>query len=175
MALDASITAKGQKQGAFSGQNPMKSRAGSSVVTRVNWEIESPKDHTSGLSMGKREHKPLIVEMPLDSAVINYKTAIVNNEVLTDVLINFFTTASATLATGGPGGSGGEAKAFYTIELKNAVVQKVEFVHPFSRSIDPEVKSRDIHVKVAFTYQQITCTWVVGGKTFSDDWTLGNQ
>jgi type VI secretion system secreted protein Hcp len=176
MALDADITTTGQKQGKFAGQNPVKARAGSSVVTRVDWEIEAPKDHHTGLATGKREHRPVVVEMPLDSAAINYKTAIVNNEVLSTVLINFYQTAAATLGqVGGAGGSGGESKAYYTIELKNAVVQKVQFIHPFTRSLDPEIKNRDLHIKVSFTYQAITTTWTVGGKVFNDDWTAGSQ
>jgi type VI secretion system Hcp family effector len=166
------IITTGTKQGKFKGQNPVKTRADSSVVLRANWEIEAPRDHHTGLSVGKREHKPVVVELTLDSAAINYKTAVATNEVLSLVAISFFQAASATLnQAGGAGLAGGETKPYYTIELKNAVVQKVEFIQPFSRAIDPEVKNRDIHIRVSFTYQQITCVWTVGGVTWVDDWT----
>jgi type VI secretion system Hcp family effector len=173
MALDADITVTGQKQGKFAGQNSVKSRAGSSVVLSTDWGMEAPRDNHTGLSVGKREHKPCTVHLTLDSAAINYQTALANNEVLTSVLVNFYQTAAATLSqVGGAGGSGGEAKPYYTMEFKNAVVQKIEFGQPWSRHIDPELRNKDIFIKVSFTYQEITSTWVVGGKTFNDNWMV---
>jgi type VI secretion system secreted protein Hcp len=173
MPLDADITVTGQKQGKFAGQNPIKSRAGSSVVLSTEWSIEAPRDNHTGLAVGKREHHPVTVHLTLDSAAINYQTAVSNNEVLTTVLLNFYQTAAASLGqAAGAGGSGGEAKPYYTMELKNAVVQKVEFGQPWSRHIDPELRNKDIFIKVSFTYQEITSTWVVGGKTYNDNWAV---
>jgi len=172
MALDADITSTGAKQGKFAGQNPVKTRAGSSVVLATEWACEAPRDNHTGLSVGKREHKPLVCHLTLDSACINYQTAIATNEVLSTVLVNFYQTAAASLGqAAGAGGAGGETKPYYTIELKNAVVQKVEFGQPWSRHIDPELRNKDIFIRVSFTYQVITTTWCVGGKTWSDDWT----
>jgi type VI secretion system secreted protein Hcp len=175
MSLDADIKVTGSKQGAFKHQSPMKNRQGTSVVTRVSHEIIAPRDIHNGLATGKREHQPVVVEMPLDSSAINFKTAIVNNETLTTVMIRFYQTATGTLMQGGPGGSGGEAKEFYTIELKNAVVSKVEFKHPYSRAVDPEIKNKDLHLIVHLTYAEITVTWVVGGVTMNDAWIAGSQ
>jgi len=170
MALDASIKVTGAKQGAFKHQSQIKSRTGTSVVTRVSYEVEAPRDAHSGLAMGKREHKPVVLELPLDSSAINFKTAIATNETLNTVVINFFQSTTAGLHQGTAAGAGGESKPFYTIELKNAVVQKVEFIHPYSRAVDPEVKNREIFIRVSLTFMEITATWVEGGVTFNDSW-----
>jgi len=175
MALDASIKAVGAKQGAFKHQNQIKSRVGTSIVTAVRYEIEAPRDPHTGLATGKREHHPVVVEFPMDSSVINWKTAIVNNETLNTVTINFFQTVTAGLTQGTAAGSGGEAKPYYTIELKNAVVSKLEFVHPYSRAVDPEIKNKEIHARVHLTFMEITATWVEGGVTMNDAWLSGSQ
>jgi type VI secretion system secreted protein Hcp len=175
MSLDADIKVVGSKQGPFKHQSAMKNRAGTSVVTEVTHEIIAPRDLHTGLATGKREHQPVRVVLPLDSSAINFKTAIVNNETLTSVMIRFYQTATGTLMQGGAGGSGGEAKEYYTIELKNAVVSKVEFKQPYSRAVDPEVKNRDLHIVVHLTYAEITVTWVVGGVTMNDAWMAGSQ
>jgi len=175
MALDLTVKATGAKQSAFKHQNQIKSRTGTSVVTQLRYEIEAPRDAHTGLATGKREHKPVIFEGPLDSSVINWKTAIVNNETLTTVTFNFYQTVTAGLTQGTAAGSGGEAKAFYTIELKNAVVSKIEFVSPYSRSADPEIKNKEIHYRVHLTFMEITATWVEGGVTVNDNWLVGSQ
>lgn len=172
MALDGTIKVTGSKQGAFAHQNPIKSRAGTSVVLGVEWEVEAPRDQHTGLAVGKREHHPIHAHIPLDSSAINFKTSVAFNEVLTTVMFQFFQSATATLnQAGGAGGMGGEAKPYYTIELKNAVVASVKFVQPWTRSVDPEIKNKDIYIRVGLTYQSITATWVEGGKTWTDDWT----
>jgi len=172
MALDASITTVGSKQGAFKGSNPLKGRAGTSIVTRCEWSGAAPRDAHSGLSTGKRQYEPVVVTMPADAAMVNYKTALATNETLTKVTINFYQPATQQLAqAGSSGGSGGETKPHMTIELANAVAQKVEFLHPDTRSADPDVKNREISIRVSFTYMQITTTWTEGGKTFTDNFT----
>jgi len=175
MALDAAIKVTGSKQGAFSHQSPIKNRVGTSVVTRSEHIIDAPRDAHTGMASGKRHHLPYEVEMPLDSSIINFQTAIVNNEVCTTVLINYYQTTANSMTQGYGAGSGGEGTPYYTVELTNAVVSKFEFVQPFTRAVDPEVKNKENHMLVHFTYQKITTTWVQGGKTFSDDWLQGSQ
>jgi len=174
--LEGDITIKGAKQGAFQGQNPMKSRAGSTVVTALNHEISVSRDTNTGLSTGKRDHHPYVVTMPVDKSLINMQTAIVNNELLTSVQIRLYQLAGATLNQGGGavGQSGGESKAYYTILLENALLTQIEVVLPDVRSQDPLVNKRDPYVRAHITYQKVTETWADGGVTFTDDWTAGN-
>jgi len=174
MALDASILIKGQKQGAFKGGSAVKSRAGTSIVVDTDFLVEAPRDVHSGLSTGKRQYKPIQCELLLDAAYINSMTALATNEVLSAVTINFFQSAGAALQTTGlTSAAGGEAKPAFTIELVNAQFSSVKFQQPYSRSHEnSEEKHRDLHYVVELTFQKITCTWVQGGVTFTDDWTI---
>lgn len=171
MALDADIKITGAKQGAFKHQSTIKTRQGTSVVTQSSHTIEAPRDAHTGLASGKRHHLPFEVEMPADASMINVQAAITTNEVLTTVLLRYYQTTANTLVQGGAAGVGGESKPYLTVELTNAVVSKFEWVHPFTRSQDPEIKHKENHILVNFTYQKITVTWVEGGVTFTDDWT----
>jgi type VI secretion system secreted protein Hcp len=171
MALDADIKITGAKQGAFKHQSTIKTRTGTSVVTRSSHGIVAPRDVHTGLASGKRNHEPFEVEMPADASLINVQQAIVTNEVLTTVMIRYYQTTANTLVQGGAAGVGGEAKPYLTVQLTNAVVSKFEWVHPFSRSQDPELKHKENHIVVNFTYQEITVTWVEGGVTMTDKWT----
>jgi len=176
MALDLSVKVVGAKQAAFKHQSQIKSRAGTSVVTSLRYEIEAPRDAHTGLATGKREHKPVIFEGPIDSSIINWKTAIVNNETLSTVNFSFYQTVTQGLTQGlTTGGSGGEATAFYTIELKNAVVSKLEFISPYSRAVDPEIKNKEIHYRIHLTFMEITAVFVQGGVTMNDNWLEGSK
>jgi type VI secretion system secreted protein Hcp len=171
MALDADIKITGSKQGAFKHQSTIKSRTGTSVVTRSSHAIEAPRDEHTGLGTGKRRHFPFEIEMPADSSTINVQQAIVTNEVLTTVMVRYYQSTANSMIQGQGPGAGGESKPYLTVELTNAVVSKFEWVHPYTRAVDPEIKNKENHILVNFTYQKITVTWVEGGVTFVDDWT----
>ncbi len=171
MALDADIKIVGSKQSAFKHQSTIKSRAGTSVVTRSSHGIEAPRDLHTGLASGKRQHQPFEIEMPADASIINVMTAIVSNEVLTTVTIRYYQTTANSLVQGSAAGAGGETTPYLTVELSNAVIAKFDWIHPYTRSRDPEVQHKENHAVLQFTYQKITTTWVNGGITFIDDWT----
>jgi type VI secretion system Hcp family effector len=175
MALDAAIYATGAKQGVFKGSNPFKTRPNSSIVSQVTHLIDIPKDPASGLSLGKRVHHPLNVIIPLDAASVQWWTAAVNNETLTKVKVDFFQPVTQGLTQNQAAGSGGEAKAHFTIELTNAVVSSIELYHPDTRSQDPDIKHREITIKLSLTYATIDSTWANGGLVFHDAWTEGSQ
>ena len=78
-ATNATITATGHSQGAFS-QTPIP-------VTAISHEIVSPRDPASGLPTGKRQHKPISVTMEWGASTPLFLNALANNENLTSVLI----------------------------------------------------------------------------------------
>jgi type VI secretion system Hcp family effector len=171
-SLDGDITIKGMKQGAFQGQNPVKSRAGSTVVTAVSNEIITPSDNISGLSTGKRRYGAYIVTMSIDKSVINHQVAISTNEVLSTVSIRLYQLAGASLnQVAGAGGAGGESKPYYTVLLEQAILTQFEIVYPDVRSQDPFIKNRDPYMRAHFTFQKVTGTWIDGGVTFTDEWS----
>ncbi len=112
----------------------------SANVLGVSHEIVSPRDPASGLATGKRMHKPITITAAFDASTPRLIQALVNNENLKTVTINFT-----------PAGTKGA-----TIVLTNASVSQYD--------------QTGETVSFQFTYQKITWTWVDGGITASDDW-----
>ncbi len=85
-SVAATVSATGQKQGAFS-QTPIN-------VTAVSHEIVSPRDPASGLPTGKRQHKPITITMEMGASTPLFLNALVSNENLTSVLIGLLRNGS---------------------------------------------------------------------------------
>lgn len=92
-ALTGTITATGQKSGKF---------ADGVAIIAVSHEIVSPRDAASGLPTGKRMHKPFVITMSWGASSPLFIGALVNNENLTKVEIDFtggvFTLTNAQVA-----------------------------------------------------------------------------
>jgi type VI secretion system secreted protein Hcp len=171
--LDGALKITGTSQGAFGHLNSIKTRTGYSIVTWSKHGLHSPRDASSGLASGKRQHEELVCSILLDPSIINIYSALSTNEVLKTVELQLFQTAASSLnlQAGSGAVTGGEAKPAVTYLLENAVISAVEFHQPYSRAQELEEKHKDQHVIVKFTYQKITITWTLGGKTYVDDWT----
>jgi type VI secretion system secreted protein Hcp len=177
--MQSYIKVTGSTQGAFKGGCTQKNHSGESIVLASSHAIIAPRDAASGLASGKRQHEPFTIIKELDPSTINFYTAICHNEVLKKVVISVW----ANIATGGVAVGTGELKLTYTVELENAVVANITSIeqNQVGTSGKPELISpyeiygritSPYFEKISFTYQKITCTWVNGGVTFTDDWTL---
>jgi type VI secretion system secreted protein Hcp len=142
------LTAKGQKQGAINGECTIKGLENTIVCIGFTHEIVSPRDATTGLPTGHRLHKPLTITKNIDKTTPLFYSALVGNENLTEVTLNFFQTDSKNQTTNQ-----------YRIKLTNAILANI-------RSNDP---SQEL---LAFTYQKIQWTHVPSGITATDDWEL---
>lgn len=131
-SVAATVSVTGAKQGSFS-QSPIP-------VTGFSHEIISPRDPASGLPTGKRQHQPIVITKQLDATTPLFLSALVTNEVLTNVTI--------TLSEGG--------QQVATVVLTNATLS--------------DYTAHGTTEKWSFTYQKITWTWLNGGITASDDW-----
>ena len=163
MALNAYLRLKGAKQGDIKGSVTQKGREGRIAVIAVSHEIVSPRDAASGLPTGKRQHKPLVITKELDKASPLLHAALVSNESLTSVTLDFFAAKIA-----GPAGGAGAEVNDYTIALTNASIASIRTVMPNNKL--PDLAKLATYEEIAFTYQKITWTWNDGGITASDDW-----
>jgi len=157
MALNAYLTAKGNKQGNIEGSVTQKGREKSVMVIAFSHEIVSPRDPASGLPTGKRMHKPLTITKEVDRSTPLFYNALVNNESLTDVKIKFWR----------PSATGAETQ-FYTIELTNATVASM--ATRMLNNKHPDLMKYAEFDEISFTYQKITWTITDGGVTAMDDW-----
>jgi type VI secretion system secreted protein Hcp len=160
-ALNAYLKIKAQKQGDIKGSVTQKGRENSIQVFGVAHEIISPRDAASGLPTGKRQHKPITVTVPVDKATPLLFQALVSNEMLQNVTIDFWRGGGAGLSRAGAGATGVE-QLYYKIELANAAVASI---------VLDSTSPGDDRLKVSFVYQKITETFVDGGITTEDDWS----
>jgi type VI secretion system secreted protein Hcp len=151
MPTTAYLTLTGKAQGAIKGNVTAKGREGAIALLSVEYELSSPFDATTGLATGKRQHKPIVVTKAVDETSPSLLKALVTNEVLTTVKIDFWRPAPETAAP------------YFSITLTNAIVSDVTL-----KSSADEAKSETEQLQ--FVYQSIVWTWTPTGTSAQDDW-----
>jgi type VI secretion system secreted protein Hcp len=157
MALNAYLTLKGQHQGDINGSVTQKGREGSILVHAFSDEIVSPRDPTSGLPTGKRQHSPITILKEIDKSSPLLWNALVNNENLTTWILKFWST-----------GVTGVEMQIYTIQLTNASIASIQ--ESMLDNEDANFSKYALRQEVTFTYEKIEWTWTEGGITATDDW-----
>ena len=165
MALNAFLKLKGAKQGDINGGSIQKGREGKIVVVGANHEVLSPSSGSGGAAIGKRVHKPFVIIKLLDKSSPLLYNALVNNENLVVWELQFFTNAM-------PGQGPGMEKQHYTVKLTNARITDIRFIMADNKF--PDLAGLSEYEEVEFVYQSIEWTWVDGGITAKDDWSLTN-
>ena len=134
------ISIKGQRQGPFKGEALQKGGEGKIAGLKFRYELISPRDPASGLPTGKRQHKPVMITKEWGAASPQLFQALVTNEVLPEVVIDFVGVDPKT---------GGMALS-HTIKLTNASVADI------SHSTEPITTGGSRHLEdVSFTFQKI--------------------
>lgn len=165
----AYIQIVGAVQGTFKGEATRIAGSNYIAVLSFNYEVTSPTDPATGLPTGKVKHQALVITKTLDATSPQINSALVKNENLTKVTIDFMTSPDATT-----GAAGGKEIAYYTITLTNAriseVHQHMDQTNPGAAgsSIVPSEPMED----VSFTFEQMTVTSAVGQTTATDSWNV---
>lgn len=152
-AATFSMKVKGTKQGDIKGEAPASWKGHENEIQLFGWshEVISPRDPASGLPTGRRMHHPVMVWGKMSKAAPLLFTALVNNENLTEVLINCFTQKQGSSLT-----------IFFTIKLTNANIAAMQ-------QYSSELDGTNLY-RLQFTYEKIEFTWKDGGITAMDDW-----
>jgi len=158
MALNAYMRLTGDTQGEIRGSVTQAGREDSIMVIAFNHEVESPRNASSGLATGKRQHKPLIITKEIDKSTPLLMNALTNNENLPEVILQFWQ----------PSRSGREFQ-YYTVELTNASI--VEIRQEMLNNKYPENMPHPEREHISFVYEKITWTYEDGGITSTDDWS----
>jgi type VI secretion system secreted protein Hcp len=151
MPTTAYLTLTGKAQGAIKGDVTAKGREGAIALLAVEYEISAPFDATTGQASGKRQHKPIVVTKAIDETSPSLLKALVTNEVLTTVKIDFWRPAPETAAP------------YFSITLTNAIVSDVTL------NSSSEEETSEIE-QLQFVYQKIVWTWTPSGTSAQDDW-----
>ena len=134
------VRIKGARQGFFKGGVTGKAHEGYSHCSLVDDQIDVPRDPATGLATGRPVHKPLLLDLALDAAAPQLYNALLDDEVLTDGSIEFWSTTTT-----------GVARLAYQIKLTNAVLTSVRTVQPGSTASAGELLPA---VKIGLMYQK---------------------
>jgi len=80
VALTAYLRVVGTKQGEIRGSVTQKGREGRIAVIAMSHEFLSPRDASTGMAAGKRQHKPLSITKEIDRASTGLRTMLIGNE-----------------------------------------------------------------------------------------------
>jgi type VI secretion system secreted protein Hcp len=159
MALPAYLSLEGAKTGVIHGGATQKGRQGKIMVVAYSHEVLSPRDPSSGLPSGVRQHKPLVITKELDSATPRLYQMLATNENIAKWELEFWR----------PGSTGGPEQQHFTIRLNDANIVNITARMPNCR--DANLAKIETYEEVAFTYQSIEWTWMDGGVVAADEWS----
>ncbi len=146
-----SMTVHGKHQGNFKGDN-LTGRAASDLINVFSYQysVTSPRDLASGQASGKRQHHPVVITHELGASSPQFFEAVVTNELLDKVVVNFFKTQA-----------NGKEVNFYRVTLTNASVSEFK-----QYSSGPTVLE-----DISFTFQKIEQQDLLAAITAIDDWS----
>jgi type VI secretion system secreted protein Hcp len=161
MALNAYLKIQGQRTGEIRGASTIRGKENLNPVIAVSHEIVSPRDASSGLPTGRRQHRPITITKEVDKASPLLANVLVNNENITDWELKFFKPVN------------GRETHFYSIRLTNASIVSIRT--EMLNNAYPENAPHAVREHVTFTYQRIEWTYVDGGIVAEDDWQRPDQ
>src|SRR5687767_8193793 len=114
MSLNAYLTVTGTKQGLIKGSVKIKGHEGDIAVYAYHHEIDAPRDFTTGLAVGKRQHKAISIAKEIDRSTPLLLKAFITNETLSEIIFRLYAA-----------GSNRRPEQIYTIRLTNANINNI--------------------------------------------------
>jgi type VI secretion system secreted protein Hcp len=120
--------------------------------------VMTPREASSGMATSRRSYEPIKILKRLDRSTPLLFKALCNNE-----------TIQATLRFYRPNPTGdGTTQHFFTVELRNARICKIERVNP--NSVHPVTATDPAYEEVSFVFYSIKATYEDGGIEHEDTW-----
>lgn len=138
------FSAVGTRQGVFKGESLRKGLESKIVGLTFDYSVVSPRDPASGLATGKRQHRPIRIIKPWGASSTQFFTALVTNEVLSNVTIDFFSINVTT----------GQMVLDHTFKLTNATVANITH-HSDNGVVDEKSGKAPSYESIELTFQQI--------------------
>ena len=159
------ITIEGQSQGQIKGEVRRKGMESKIAGFGFSFSEMSPRDLNSGMASGHRVHTPIKITKGIDIASPKLLQALVSNETLKTVTLEFWGPSQMTAS-----GMGSEVK-YYTVKLTNA---SITAFNQTDGTFLPEndQKTEKALEELTLTYQKIEITSTDGSSSASAmyDW-----
>ncbi len=164
MAYEFYVTINGTKQGAFKGESVRNAHSAKIAGLSYQHAIKSPRDVSTGQASGKRQHGAITITKEWGASSPQLFQALCYNEVLKDVLFEFFHTTPE-----------GAEEVYHTVKIVNATVSAIEYTTGTGESAGSSKTTADFDTheleKISFTYQRIEMESIKGQTSAQDDWT----
>ncbi len=163
------FSVKGAKQGQFRGEAPQQNLKDKMVGLKFVYEVTSPRDVATGQASGKRQHKPLNITKEWGAASPQLFQALVTNEVLPEVFIDFVGVDPKT----------GQEVLTHRIRLNNATIANIlyrmdEGAGAAAGTAKHQTAGGQRHLEeISFTFQRIELEDVIGKTMAADDFRGG--
>ena len=165
MAYQFQLSIKGKTQGQFKGEGVVPRRKDGWIpALGFEYEIKSPRDAATGHASGKRQHSPITIVKEWGAATPQIFTALVTNEVLSEVVFEFTRT-----------NSNGEEYVFHKIKLTDGTVSQIKQFTGGDADDATSAKHTGAGKRlemeaVSFTFHKIEVENVDGKTSAMDDW-----
>lgn len=120
-------------------------------VLQFDESVLSPRDASTGMGSGKRQHAPIKITKEVGAASLQLQKALATGEVLKEVVFEFIRD------------NAGKQLAYRTIKLVNAQIVSIQ------RKVGSGRESRELE-EISFAYEKVEQTNNAGGKTPIDSW-----
>ena len=168
MAFPAFISVKGKVQGQFKGEVTAPARKDKwQNALSFAMEVQSPRDTATGSASGKRQWKSVKVLKKWGASSPQALTALANNEILSEVVIEFTRT-----------NPNGEEYVYQSVKLTDAIFWDIlRFLgDPSGQMVEPLVAHETLSESQelewwSFGFRKIEVVDNDGNTMFVDDWT----
>lgn len=143
------LTLKGQKQGQIKGSVIQRGKENSIAIHQLHHEVFVKRD-ISGMPLGGRTYKPLIISKEVDKSSVNLMNSFIQNENLSQIVINFWRTFQ------------NKEVNFYRIIIPNANISNISQVFETNNS-----KTRLVE-KIEFNFMKIEFNWIIDNISAED-------
>ena len=132
-------------------------REGTIECSAFTYGLSTPRDETSLVLTGRRQHTPVTITKRIDKSTPLLLKALCRNEPVTKAEFRFFRPSLR---------SSGAEEHFYTVLLENGFISSVE-----QESLDAITggeKAPPMMEDISFVFKEITWTYEIGGATHKD-------
>jgi len=155
---------KSEKTGEIRGTVRQRGLENSIPIIAVHHEINAPKDMSTGMSSGKRQHQPIVITKEVDNVTPILYRILTGNELITEASLLFYGTDPSSMLSSSPESN------IYTITFRKATIGKIEL--SLFDLMQKEKRTPNPVEHVSFFYDQIEWKWINGDIGYTDNWVI---